>query len=1178
MAYCPRGYQSHALCELHFSRHHQNLSQREGLALFRARGQPRLSVEQKVEGAVKEEMREEAGGSREAARGGKGVEGAADPATGGTGDGGGRGAGDGGEEETARVTLEAIREKLQPSASSLLASSSMKPSDSPVGGVGPLQSLGGLAAALTSSSTTPAGSLHPLCLVCSLQCPCKPCRRQTLRRALDILRRALNLKAGRAATEDGDLLDVLGSHPLALARSGLSVAHSLLEDDVRRGLRGQMEEKALAKSASKTMLKHSVPEALLPPLAPSTAFPPLVLPSLDPSLLQTLLAYLGAIDKAARGVPAPARALPSARLSPDERKAARQAAKLKQRAAARAVRQASRRARHAAQAVTQAAEEAGYPFPPSLQLRDYPAFLTTAMAAANALAASAAGRGGERKKRAEAGAQEGIQEISSLPPSFPPFPTNFDPVAYTSKMAAVVVEVGGHGGERGGGMGLASALRGLASIDAAASAKTLNRKAGEQEGGRNGGERGRQAGREDEDGGGARAGSRKRNKLDFSPTGDSMRVRVRVRKRLATPSWTSPLMMVRLRRQMGGEGGKEGGRGDGGRWECLAPAPEEEEEAARKRKWFGPSLVLPERALYAFEMVTPSEMAAAGLGVLPVVPEGKGEGKDGAGAPGGGTGPDWGAKAVQIKERTPATGFSSGARSPVKGLIGEGVESKGHLPPSLAAGIGKAENFTAPAQSSRKRKHPSAADGKGLGTASSSTSKAAGPGPPLASRPHSALPLPATAADLKAEPGETANCGPGHVNVEVCCICQEETEEEEAPGREGVGVRSALAKEGSRVESGRKKKGRAPNALLLCTHCPRAYHSRCLHLKHLPPDPAIWLCAECRLPEDEPTRALVEELGLEATPERDAKKILQFLLKHELSGAFCEPVEVEKVPDYADYVREAMDLQTIWDRYFGKGGKAVAAAETAGTEGDTVRRRKKTRDPGGAGVTGGSRTEECGESMDESKARKQEGGLDGDGSDGGVRVAGFPLVDFVCDVRRVWFNCGMYNGVGSVYWAIGELLSRCFERNVAQRLMRYLSEGEKRRLEVRTLEMRRQGVQDLQTLEAAGRIPEDYRNGMGLLEKTNRGASLEGGEEGEKKGGLYEGTKSGTQRSQKARAEKGEGSNGKKGKVEDIELQHQRDSPSFVAKQARHGDWSESRAKKRSVRAADTRGPKQRGK
>lgn len=39
---------------------------------------------------------------------------------------------------------------------------------------------------------------------------------------------------------------------------------------------------------------------------------------------------------------------------------------------------------------------------------------------------------------------------------------------------------------------------------------------------------------------------------------------------------------------------------------------------------------------------------------------------------------------------------------------------------------------------------------------------------------------------------------------------------------------------------------------------------------------------------------------------------LNVLLRHELSGAFCEPIDLTLLPDYGDYVRKPLDLQTIW--------------------------------------------------------------------------------------------------------------------------------------------------------------------------------------------------------------------------------------------------------------------------
>eukprot|EP00624_Nannochloropsis_granulata_P004587 evm.model.NODE_32902_length_36922_cov_39.382481.10 len=102
LSYCPRGYQSHALCELHFGRHHHNMSHIEGLARFKEQGQPRLRLEDEEE----EEEGKEGGGVKKKKEGKEGKEGddggkeggrGRGGGEGGRGRGGGEGAGGGGE-------------------------------------------------------------------------------------------------------------------------------------------------------------------------------------------------------------------------------------------------------------------------------------------------------------------------------------------------------------------------------------------------------------------------------------------------------------------------------------------------------------------------------------------------------------------------------------------------------------------------------------------------------------------------------------------------------------------------------------------------------------------------------------------------------------------------------------------------------------------------------------------------------------------------------------------------------------------------------------------------------------------------------------------------------------------------------------------------------------------------
>ena len=446
LSYCPRGYQSHALCELHFGRHHHNMSHIEGLARFKEQGQPRLRLEDEEE----EEEGKEGGGVKKKKEGKEGKEGDDGGKEGGRGRGGGeggrgRGGGEGAGEELTTFS----------SSSSPPPGSTTEGTETAAAGGG-----GGTNSSITTSPPPPPTATHPLCVVCALLCPCKPCRRASVRRALDILRRTLNIKAGRAATDDGDLLSLLTSHPHALSRTGpLMVEHSLIAEDVRRVFTGQAEEGSVFRTTTKNLLKHSVDPALLPPLggfrpphamdapaaaaapaAPAAAatgrglasFPALLLPSLDVPLLLTLQSYLQAIDKASRGLAPPPRPVPTSRLTPAAKKEARLASRLRQRATAKASRQAKRQAKQAARILAHAAVAEGYPFPPSLHPQHYPSFI------ADVTAAVAGGGGGP------------------FPPSLPPFPPGFEAGKYLASMRGATAEALGvaGGGDAGGGGGM----------------------------------------------------------------------------------------------------------------------------------------------------------------------------------------------------------------------------------------------------------------------------------------------------------------------------------------------------------------------------------------------------------------------------------------------------------------------------------------------------------------------------------------------------------------------------------------------------------------------------------------------------------------------------------------------------------------------------------------------------
>ncbi len=830
VAYCPRGYHSHALCEFHFGRYHHDMTLEQGIARFEAAGQPR-----------KEKEEEEGGG------GGGGKDGK-------------------GDTKPPPPPLKEQKKAAAPTPT--------KPEEKKKG----------------KEEGKSDEETQPLCVVCTLQCSCRACRRVSIRRALDLLRRALNFKAGRPVTEDADLLHLLATQPLALAGTGaLTIAHSLLEDDVRRFFMGQSEESRY--KTAKILHKHTIPESYLPPLAVTQRlnFPSLVIPALDGPLLETLHSYLQAKDKAFRGEPAPPRAPPQPKLTAEEKKAARIAAKQASRETAKVTRRAARMTKQAARARAH-----GYVLP-----------------------------------------------------------ANFDPVAYA----------------RAGQTSLVNVFPDFPIFE---------------------GEQKRRKGGPTVRGG---PGAKKR-KLDFSLVGDSMTVRLRIRKRPFVPARTSPNMVVKLC------------KGAKGAWACVIPTPEEE-GVVGKKKAARPSAYLPEqRGRYVLEMVYPSELVAPPCTVMLAI----------HGSSGGGRGKSVFPPPIQTggggEWDVPAVGS---AASPVATIMPH-EDSK--LPPSLLAGI-----ESPPKKKSHHKKKPSAT------AAAPASAKAASPAlPPLPTPVPAAVPK----EEVPAEPTRLRD--PDHLNLELCCICQEDVALDE--------------------EAERKKK--VPNRLLLCLNCPRAYHSKCLRLTKLPSDCVNWECSDCKLPEDEVTRSVVEELGLEATPERDARMILDFLRKHELSGAFCERIDISIVEDYTQFVRQPTDLTTLWEKYFGAEAVAAAAALAAAQKG-------------------------------------AKGKL--------MAAATFPLVDYICDVRRVWHNCGMYNSKGTIFFAIGDLLSRCFERNVTERLLRYMDEEGMDALEARRKAMRREGRQDLAKLEREGTMPDDYVNGLGLVEDADAGEDEqeEGGGGGGKK-------------------------------------------------------------------------------
>lgn len=49
-----------------------------------------------------------------------------------------------------------------------------------------------------------------------------------------------------------------------------------------------------------------------------------------------------------------------------------------------------------------------------------------------------------------------------------------------------------------------------------------------------------------------------------------------------------------------------------------------------------------------------------------------------------------------------------------------------------------------------------------------------------------------------------------------------------------------------------------------------------------------------------------------SNPTAPHTQILHLLLRHELSGAFCEEIDPALLPDYPRLVRRPLDLQTIW--------------------------------------------------------------------------------------------------------------------------------------------------------------------------------------------------------------------------------------------------------------------------
>jgi hypothetical protein len=183
-----------------------------------------------------------------------------------------------------------------------------------------------------------------------------------------------------------------------------------------------------------------------------------------------------------------------------------------------------------------------------------------------------------------------------------------------------------------------------------------------------------------------------------------------------------------------------------------------------------------------------------------------------------------------------------------------------------------------------------------------------------------------------------------------------------------------------------------------CRRCPRSWHTRCMRGGVPGQADDQWLCDKCADDRDESETAVIPDTPANEAPDAvaDCKKVLELLLKHDLSGAFCEPVDLEAAPDYLNFVRQPVHLREIKARYGWGAGK------------------KK--------------------------------GLP------------FSVVDFVAMVRRVWHNCRLYNKPGTIVRALGDHLSRIFESNFDLRLKRHLSPEELAQLARYTEMMEQVGV------------------------------------------------------------------------------------------------------------------------
>ena len=130
----------------------------------------------------------------------------------------------------------------------------------------------------------PQAQLTPTCLVCSMLCTCRICYRSNLRRAVDVLRRALNLRAGRPAGQDCDPSEVAGINV-----TNLSIPHRLIEDDVRKLLTGYDESNPTRKAGRP---RKTISELLFRAnVFGHTNAPPVLLPDVPASLVQVAMSY-----------------------------------------------------------------------------------------------------------------------------------------------------------------------------------------------------------------------------------------------------------------------------------------------------------------------------------------------------------------------------------------------------------------------------------------------------------------------------------------------------------------------------------------------------------------------------------------------------------------------------------------------------------------------------------------------------------------------------------------------------------------------------------------------------------------------------------------------------------------------------------------------------------------------